>query len=402
MPSQDPDILILALARWDAPYSSTAFSLAKELSQDQRVFLIDNPYTFKDLFFKAFSPPIKRRWKAFLFRQKTCYKLPAYPKLVSCTPPLMLPINWLPSGKVYDFFAKLNQGRMKRFLQNLVKKEQIPSFHLLNIFNPFYSFESLQHLPAISKVYYSVDKISQSLYISKHGPRLEKAIVQEADFCLATSSQLQTDLRSYTKKEVYLLPNAADTGLFQQAIIEDLPKPEAYAEINSPIVLYVGAIGFRLDYDLLEYVIRTQQDKHFVFIGPKGKGYDDRLEKRSNVSFLGTIPQKNLPAYFRYASCGIIPFKINTLTAAIYPLKIHEYLAAGLRVVSTPFSVDIQSFHGQIELGSDKEHFGELLKKTINEVPFALKGNNNVIVESHSWKSRSNQLTALLKQFISG
>jgi len=251
-------------------------------------------------------------------------------------------------------------------------------------------------------VYYSVDKISHSLYISKHGPRLEKAIVQQADFCLATASQLQTDLRSYTKKEVYLLPNAADTGLFQQARKEDLPKPEAYTEINSPIVLYVGAIGFRLDYELLAYVTRTQQDTHFVFIGPKGKGYDDRLEERTNVSFLGIISQKNLPAYFRYASCGIIPFKINTLTAAIYPLKIHEYLAAGLPVVSTPFSVDIQSFQGQIQLGSAKEHFGELLYKTINEVPFALKGNNNVIVESHSWKSRSNQLTALLKQFTSG
>lgn len=401
MPSQDPDILILALARWDAPYSSTAFSLAKELSQDQRVFLIDNPFTFKDLFLKGFSPPLKRRWKALLCRQNTSYPLPYAPNLFTCTPPLMLPINWLAPGKVYNFFAKVNQNRMKRFLQNLLKQKQIPSFHLLNIFNPFYSFESLKSLQANVLVYYSVDKISHSLYISKHGPRLEKEITQEADFCLSTSSQLQKDLASFTEKEVFLLPNAADVALFQQARQADT-LPEAYARIEKPIVLYVGAIGFRLDYELLASVTQTHQDKHFVFIGPKGNGYDDRLEQRPNVSFLGSIPQKQLPPYFHYASCGIIPFKINALTAAIYPLKIHEYLAAGLPVVSTPFSLDIQSFHEQIHLSSSPEHFGKLLVKTINDVPFALKEDTHAIVEAHSWKSRSDQLKALLTQFTSG
>lgn len=397
MPNKDPDILIIALARWDAPYSSTAFSLAKELSNSRRVFLIDNPYTFKDVLLKGWSPPLKRRLSTWFLGEDPLQPQAKFPNLYTCTPPLMLPINWLPAGSVYDFFSRINQHRMKRFIQKLLRKQAVEVFDLLNIFNPFYSFHKLRKLNTRNKVYYSVDRIRESVYISKHGPRLEKEIASQADFCLATSRALQADLHSFTQKPVFLLPNAANVSLFQQVLEQDFPKPIALQDIHAPIVLYVGAIGIRIDFELMDQVSREHQDVHFVCIGPKGSGYDKRLEERENVRFTGPIAQEKLPAYFQHAAVGIIPFKVNKLTAAIYPLKIHEYLAAGLPVVSTPFSVDIESFKDKIFLSSSPEEFGNLIKKTIKQTPVSLNKRRVSFVEASSWESRAKELLERLK-----
>ena len=42
--------------------------------------------------------------------------------------------------------------------------------------------------------------------------------------------------------------------------------------------------------------------------------------------------------YLKEFHIGIIPFVKNEQTAAIYPMKINEYLAAGLGVVATDFA----------------------------------------------------------------
>jgi len=55
------------------------------------------------------------------------------------------------------------------------------------------------------------------------------------------------------------------------------------------------------------------------------------------VVFYGPKKVQDLPAYLKTFSLGIIPFIKNQFTKGIYPLKINEYLAAGIPVVSTNF-----------------------------------------------------------------
>jgi glycosyltransferase involved in cell wall biosynthesis len=54
------------------------------------------------------------------------------------------------------------------------------------------------------------------------------------------------------------------------------------------------------------------------------------------MHFLGRRPYADLPAYCKSFDVGLIPFKLNDLTRAVNPIKLREYLAAGLPVVSTP------------------------------------------------------------------
>ena len=59
------------------------------------------------------------------------------------------------------------------------------------------------------------------------------------------------------------------------------------------------------------------------------------LDNVPNVHFLGRKPYAELPAYCKGFDVALNPFAINELTLAANPLKVREYLAAGLPVVST-------------------------------------------------------------------
>jgi glycosyltransferase involved in cell wall biosynthesis len=59
------------------------------------------------------------------------------------------------------------------------------------------------------------------------------------------------------------------------------------------------------------------------------------LERLPNVKLLGRKPYESLPSYLKGFDVGIIPFKLNELTRNVNPIKLREYLSAGLPVIST-------------------------------------------------------------------
>jgi hypothetical protein len=74
------------------------------------------------------------------------------------------------------------------------------------------------------------------------------------------------------------------------------------------------------------------------------------------MHFLGRKPYEQLPAYCKYFDVGLIPFKISELTRAVNPIKLREYLAAGLPVVSTPLP-EVLGYRGAVEAADTPDTF---------------------------------------------
>ena len=60
------------------------------------------------------------------------------------------------------------------------------------------------------------------------------------------------------------------------------------------------------------------------------------LAAEPNIHLLGPRAYGELPDVLRAADAGLIPYARNELTESIFPMKVYEYLAAGLPVVATP------------------------------------------------------------------
>ncbi|NJM25691.1 MAG: glycosyltransferase family 1 protein [Bacteroidia bacterium] len=394
------DIVIMALPRWDSKYSSTAFSLAKALARHTRVFYVDNPYTYKDYARQRHSEPIARRKQALLYgKQPVTQPLRDHPNFYAVTPRLIMPINWLPPGWLYERLSKVNDAIVYKALEQMLNTFQVKNFVFINFFNPLFGkYFPNGFKPALS-VYYSVDDISQSDYISKHGVAREREAVSDAGLTLVTSTELQR-LNARAAKRIMLLPNAADVGNFLQTQTRVFDKPNELRFIapGTKIILYMGNICHRLDYALLVSVAKGHPDKVLVMIGPLAfQRYKEfGLDKLPNVIFTGSKQLTELPAYLQHAHVCLIPFLRNQLTRSIYPLKINEYLASGKPVVTTGFSEDINNFKDVVYIGDSENEFMALITKAIDEDTEQKRLARIAVAEGNNWDQRAQTLVSTL------
>lgn len=393
------DIIMLALPRWDGPYSSTAFSLAKELSKKNRVFYIDNPFTIKDLFADRKKSQIEKRKNALVYGKESFTKIgEGDQRLVAVTPRVTLPINFLSAGPVYDWLSRINDEILFSTIKKMLEEFDIEEYIFINVFNPFYAVKFPDFFRPRLFIYYSVDNIGHCAYVHRHGPRLEEEAVNRASFILATSRELTNNVKR--KDNVHFLPNAADISLF----LSDnyIAPPEEFRSITTPIIIYVGHIDQRIDFDLIKNILKSHPDKTLVMLGPHSIGEDlyNELTQFKNMKFLGRRDLAQLPHYLYYSHCCIIPFKCNEQTKSIYPLKINEYLATGRPVVSTPFSEDISTFSKLIYIGDSQEDFSQKISFAIEQDTVEQRAIRTKAVLENNWENRANEFRSIAGKYL--
>jgi glycosyltransferase involved in cell wall biosynthesis len=370
--NRDCDIVCFSLSRWDAPISSPAASIARELSKNSRVFYIEHPYSYKDYF---------KEGKAS--RQYTDGNV----KVI--TPPLTFPINFLPEGKAYDKLSSINNKILDKTLRSVLKQHEVKDYIFINFFDPFFLGTIPADIKPLRYVYQCMDDMSQVAYTKRHGIRLENEVVKHADVVLCTSREL-TRIKSAYSRKVHFHPNAANVELFKTAATEVLNRPADLQFGDKKIIGFTGSIEYRSDFELLYKTAVHHRDKVFVFVGPINgdEHISSGLSGLPNVFFIGAKPLEELPAYLQYFDCCIIPYKMNTLTASIYPLKINEYLAAGKPVVATNFSEDIYSFRFQAHVTDTQEEFIHAIDKAIEENVINKKIARMEAAAANSWEKR--------------
>jgi len=395
-------IIVVTLSRWDQDFSSASISLAKELSKTTPVFFIDNPFTIKDVLTGWRTPHVRRRIFSLLFGINR-YKqiVPENKNWIAVTPYMVVPINWLPPGWLYNVLSGLNNWLFMRSVRAVIHDFQLKRFIFFNSFNPFFGYKLPQEIKPLLYVYQSRDNIKESAYINKHGPRLERIVSRQADLRLATSTDLVQQLSTDNHPFVFF-PNAADFTLFEKAT-KSIAVPDDVKGIRKPVIGYIGNICLRIDYILLKKLAESFDDCTILMVGPRNdeNHHNFDFSKYTNMVFVGSKRLNQLPEYLSIMNCTILPFKKNALTRSIYPLKINEYLAAGKPVVSTSFSPDIEGFRDNIYIASSTEEFIANVRHvlTLNEPDSLIQSRMNV-AKTNSWPVRVHQFWGLVNKFL--
>jgi glycosyltransferase involved in cell wall biosynthesis len=221
--------------------------------------------------------------------------------------------------------------------------------------------------------------------------RAMEAVARRVDLVVYTAEDLVADAEGLRPRRTLHLANGVDAGHF--AALRTIPA--AYASIPRPRAVYVGLMAEWFDFDLVARAARQRPDVSFVMIGPAELARQ-RLPRLPNLHLIGPVPWSGLPAYLQHASVGLIPFDMKNhrnLVKGVNPLKLYEYAAAGVPVVSIAWP-EIQKLDAPVELVDEPEEFLQAIDRMLRAPPPA--DTLRAFAARHDWSFLLDQFLAAL------
>ncbi len=221
---------------------------------------------------------------------------------------------------------------------------------------------------------------------------MAQKIACRADLTVYSAQGLESYVEDLSPRQTALVPNGVDFGFFQSPNTTQKEPHPLLSSIPGPIVLYTGILDSRLDQALIKHAAKDLPRVSFVLAGPEAT----QLRKASwppNVHFPGPVAHNELPQLMASATAGIIPFDIQNrleLIQGIRPLKLLEYMAAGLPVICARWP-ELETMQSPAWLYDNKQEFVQLVHKV-------LAGEHNpadslTFAKKHDW---SNTFTILM------
>ena len=364
-------------------------ALTRELARTYRVLYVEHPPTITSQARTALrQKTLSHRWGAHL----RCETHDDRHDIHILTPPPVLPMNALPTGlydRVLNWNASWIAPVIRQALAHLVMARPV----VLNALNPHYGVALADAFNESARIYYCFDEVRARDWNGRHGGRMEDRYVQQADAVVATSTALHERL-SAQHDNAHRVPNGVDFDLFHRAVSA---KAAPRAAEDAPCVGYLGSLDERLDYDLLEALIAAYPDWPFRFVGRICVPEARRLDRHPNVTLTGPQPPKTLPDALAAMDVGLIPFARTPFTRCIYPLKVNEYLAAGLPVVSTAFA-DLSDFAGVMDVAHTAGEFCQAVADAVRPAPPAEVSARIELARSNSWAHRGTLLRDIVQR----
>ena len=198
-------------------------------------------------------------------------------------------------------------------------------------------------------------------------PERERCLLSSVDQVFVHSERM-FEKKGRLNPNTLLVPNGVDYAAYTATCQE----PPDLASIPHPRIGCVGWVKRQLDLRLLLELSRRHSQWSFVFVGPSkpARHFGDQLatleqlRKVPNVYFLGNKPVEELPSYTQYFDVGILCYCVNDYTKYINPLKLHEYLAAGIPAVGSDIPA-LRPFRDVVKIATTFDEWSDSLRAAI-------------------------------------
>jgi teichuronic acid biosynthesis glycosyltransferase TuaH len=381
--------------RFDSPIEATSLFLARNFADDNKVYYIEYPITIKD-YRSSKNTPLFKSIKISFYKASKAVLDTNILNLKKIVMPIIMPINFLPEGKIFRIMLKINESLIIKRIKKVIKKQGIEDFIFINSFNFHYPGIGEALKPALN-IYQCVDPMIVP-YDMKHGITSELQLVKESDMVICTSKALYEE-KSKINPNTYFVPNAADLSHSSKAL-NDLPVHPMLEKIAKPMIGYFGSIERRIDFELMKTVIDKNTDKSFVFVGPYyAEHLPDWFFNTPNVYVPGSVPYAEMPQMIKGFDIAIIPFKKDDVSSTIFPLKLFEYLGAGKPVVITDFNPDLKEYtYDAVNFCRDAFEFDKAISDILNNDTLEKKAERLAVAKKNTWEIRADEIEAIIEK----
>ncbi len=235
--------------------------------------------------------------------------------------------------------------------------------------------------------------------------RRERELIDRADLVLVTSREL-LESKGGINPNTHWVPNGVAYQRFADVTASNA-EPRELEGLPRPRIGYVGAINDKIDAHLLLQVAKAYAQASIVLVGPMRVLSEDvaraigALRTMPNVHFVGRVSAERVPLLVAGCDVGLLPYQRNAWTRNIHPLKMYEYLACGLPVVST----DIPAVHdeeGVIYIADDSEAFVSAIARALSDNSEALARIRQARASRNTWRHRVEHISELIEMTLAG
>lgn len=194
------------------------------------------------------------------------------------------------------------------------------------------------------------------------------------------------------------IPNGVDYARYSLRV----PEPDDLRAIPRPRIGYSGWLKPQIDWRLLQGLAERHADWSFVFVGdqqrqPEVADNVARLQRLPNVHLLGGRPTAELHGYVQHFDVSLMPYEVNEYTHFIYPVKVHEYLAAGSPVVASPLP-NLREFENVLTFaGSIEEWSGAIAQALTTRDNAPARQARQVVASRHDWSALAGKVLSIMQ-----
>jgi glycosyltransferase involved in cell wall biosynthesis len=244
-------------------------------------------------------------------------------------------------------------------------------------------------------VYHCVDEYSAfSDAAAEVGP-LERDLLAKSDLVIVCSTPLLED-KSKHHPDVRLLTHGVDYDHFRCSAEPDTPVAEELRSLPHPLLGFHGWVADWVDLKLIADVARLRPEWSIVLVG-RADGDLSPVRGLANVHVLGLRPYERLPEYLRAFDVALLPFAVNELTLASNPLKLREYLAAGLPVVAAPLP-EVKRMGAMVALASTPDEYVREIETYLARGVRGPSLERAQAMAGESWEAKATQIEAWLRE----